>query len=194
MKLSPREVDHLTLSNAGLLAQRRLARGKKLSHPEAVALIAHVVVERARDGDYSVAELMDSSRRMLGVNNVMAGVGSMLHDVQVEATFPDGTKLVTVHSPINLDDGELENALYGSFLPVPDASKFHDKVDNSEAIVIPGYIWTSSDRSIELNPGKKAVLLQVKNTADRPIQVGSHYHFVECNPFLEFDRSIAYGR
>jgi len=193
MKLSPRELDHLKLAQAGLVAQRRLARGTKLSYPEAVALIAHVVVERARDGDSTVAELMDSSRRLLGVNNVMSEVAPLLHEVQVEATFPDGTKLVTVHSPINLDDGELEHALYGSFLPIPDKSVFaSSSKTEDETKTPPGHVWTSG--LITLNPGKEAVLLHVKNTADRPIQVGSHYHFVECNPYLEFDRSIAYGR
>ena len=125
----------------------------------------------------------------------MPEVASLLHEVQVEATFPDGTKLVTVHSPINLDDGELEMALYGSFLPVPDASKFQQNTSVSTSVcgvISPGYVWTSG--LITLNPGKEIVSLQVKNTADRPIQVGSHYHFVECNPYLEFDRSIAYGR
>ena len=105
MKLAPRELDHLVLSQAGALAQKRLARGKKLNYPEAVALIAHVVLERARDAStdssITVASLMDSSRRMLGIHNVMPEVPALLHEVQVEATFPDGTKLVTVHNPIN---------------------------------------------------------------------------------------------
>lgn len=99
MKLAPREQDHLILSQAGQLAQKRLARGKRLSYPEAVALIAHVVMEKARDGDSSVADLMDSARRLLGVNNLFPEVPSLLHEVQVECTFPDGTKLVTVHTP-----------------------------------------------------------------------------------------------
>jgi urease subunit gamma len=73
--------------------------GKRLSYPEAVALIAHVVMEKARDGDSTVADLMDSARRLLGFNNVLSEVPSLLHEVQVECTFPDGTKLVTVHSP-----------------------------------------------------------------------------------------------
>lgn len=193
MKLSPRELDHLTLSQVGLLAQRRLARGTKLSYPEAVALIAHVVVERARDGECSVADLMDSSRRLLGINNVMAQVPSLVHEVQVEATFPDGTKLVTVHSPINLDDGDLSLALYGSFLPVPEPSVFQkDSGDEADSTIPPGFVWTSGE--ITFNANKDAILLSVTNTADRPIQVGSHYHFVECNPYLKFDRALAYGR
>ena len=97
----------------------QILSGKRLSYPESVALIAHVVMERARDGDASVAQLMDSSRRLLGIWNVMPEVPALLHDVQVECTFPDGTKLVTVHSPITLDFGDLKSALYGSFLPIP---------------------------------------------------------------------------
>lgn len=196
MKLSPREVDHLKLSQVGLLAQHRLARGTRLSYPEAVALIAHVVMEQARDGRSTVAELMDSARRLLGVNNVMPEVASLVHEVQVEATFPDGTKLVTVHSPINLDDGELDMALYGSFLPVPDAAVFAttDTTTTFETELPPGFVWTLPQGTVTLNAGKDMVLLRVTNTADRPIQVGSHYHFVECNPYLEFDRAMAYGR
>ena len=98
---------------------------------------------------------------------------------------------VTVHSPVTLDDGELEQALYGSFLPVPDASAFVR--ETVEPKIPPGHVWTLPG-VVELNSGKETVLLEVTNTADRPIQVGSHYHFVECNPYLEFDREAAYGR
>lgn len=191
MKLSPREMDHLVLSQAGQLAQKRLARGKRLSYPEAVALIAHVVMERARDGDASVAQLMDSSRRLLGLNNVMQDVPGLLHEVQVEATFPDGTKLVTVHSPVTLDNGDLKMALYGSFLPVPKPTDFGPQV--TRKLVPIGYVF-SPPQTVTLNPGKEGILVSVTNTGDRPIQVGSHYHFVETNPYLEFDRKIAYGR
>jgi len=202
MKLAPREIDHLVLSQAGQLAQKRLARGKKLSYPESVALIAHVVMEQARDGDKSVAELMDSSRRLLGINNVMSEVPFLLHDVQVECTFPDGTKLVTVHSPITLDYGDLNMALYGSFLPVPSNDAFRPERALSSSSsgtiatsdVSPGYVFTVKDQQITLNPGKDVIILTVTNTGDRPIQVGSHYHFVETNPYLEFDRIKAYGR
>mmetsp|Transcript_7441 Transcript_7441/g.11326 ORF Transcript_7441/g.11326 Transcript_7441/m.11326 type:complete len:897 (+) Transcript_7441:97-2787(+) len=198
MKLAPREIDHLLLSQAGQLAQKRLARGKKLNYPEAVALIAHVVMEQARDGDQSVADLMSSSRKLLGVNNVMPEVPALLHEVQVECTFPDGTKLVTVHSPINLDNGDLKSALYGSFLDVPSSKLFApDKKSNSfvaKNVTPPGYIYTPAGETIVLNKGKQPVLLEVTNTGDRPIQVGSHYHFVETNPFLEFDRKVAFGR
>src|ERR1700682_5893505 len=101
MHLTPHELDKLTLHQAGVLAQKRLARGVRLNHPEAVALIATQVLEFVRDGR-SVAELMDLGRRLLGRADVMDRVGEMLTEVQVEGTFPDGTKLVTIHHPIAL--------------------------------------------------------------------------------------------
>src|SRR6476660_6201877 len=119
MHLSPREIDKLLLHNAGFLAQKRLARGVRLNYPESVALIATQLLEFIRDGR-SVAELMDLGRKFLGRRQVMAGVPEMIHDVQVEGTFQDGTKLVTVNHPIAAEDGDLSLALYGSFLPVPD--------------------------------------------------------------------------
>src|SRR3954469_4895833 len=118
MHLSPREIDKLLLHNAGFLAQKRLARGLRLNHPEAVALIAAQLLEFIRDGR-SVSELMNLGKRFLGRNQVMSGVPEMIYDVQVEGTFPDGTKLVTVHHPIAAEEGDMELALYGSFLPVP---------------------------------------------------------------------------
>lgn len=99
MELTPREKDKLLLFTAAQLAERRKARGLKLNYPEAVALISFEIIEGARDGR-SVAELMDYGRTLLGVDDVMEGIADMIHDVQVEATFPDGTKLVTVHNPI----------------------------------------------------------------------------------------------
>ena len=140
---------------------------------------------------------MDSSRRMLGINNVMQDVPGLVHEVQVEATFPDGTKLVTVHSPITLDNGDFKLALYGSFLPLPKQADFGPPM--LKKLVPIGYVFTPKDDSgnpetVVLNPGKDGILVSVTNTADRPIQVGSHYHFVETNPYLEFDRKIAYGR
>lgn len=99
MRLSPHEQERLLLSYAAELARRRQARGLKLNHPEAVALISDHVLEGARDGR-SVAELMSSGRTVLTRADVMVGVPEMIHDVQIEATFPDGTKLVTVHHPI----------------------------------------------------------------------------------------------
>ena len=99
MNLTPREKDKLLISMAAMVARRRLERGVKLNHPEAVALITDFVVEGARDG-HSVADLMQAGAKVLTREQVMEGVAEMIHDVQVEATFPDGTKLVTVHEPI----------------------------------------------------------------------------------------------
>lgn len=99
MELTPREKDKLLIFTAALLAERRKKRGVKLNYPEAVAFISAAVMEGARDGR-SVAELMDHGRTLLSREDVMDGVAEMIHDVQVEATFPDGTKLVTVHDPI----------------------------------------------------------------------------------------------
>ncbi|MBV9116672.1 MAG: urease subunit gamma [Acetobacteraceae bacterium] len=99
MNLTPREKDKLLIAMAAMVARRRLERGVKLNHPEAVALITDFVVEGARDGR-SVADLMEAGARVVSRAQVMEGVAEMVHDVQVEATFPDGTKLVTVHEPI----------------------------------------------------------------------------------------------
>jgi urease subunit gamma/beta len=177
------------LHQAGVLAQKRLARGRRLNYPEAVALIACQLLEMIRDGR-SVAELMDLGRQFLGRRQVMAGVAQMIAEVQVEGTFPDGTKLVTVHHPIAAEDGDLELALYGSFLPVPDLSLFGEMEDPAD---LPGSCITV-EGEITLNEGREVVTLDVTNRGDRPIQVGSHYHFVETNPQLSFDRGQAYGK
>ncbi|AQA17704.1 urease subunit gamma [Halioglobus japonicus] len=100
MELLPREKDKLLVFTAALLAERRLARGLKLNYPEAVALLTLEIMEGARDGK-TVAELMSYGREILTADQVMPGVADLIHEVQVEATFPDGTKLVTVHNPIN---------------------------------------------------------------------------------------------
>src|SRR6478752_258463 len=143
MNLTPREKDKLLVAMAAMVARRRLERGVKLNYPEAVALITDFVVEGARDGR-SVAELMD--------------------DVQVEATFPDGTKLVTVHEPIRGSAGRLKPG---------------------EVTTLPG--------DLILNEGRESLMLAVANTGDRPIQIGSHYHFFEANPALSFERERARG-
>src|SRR3954469_15404599 len=126
MHLAPRELDKLVLHGAGVLAQKRLARGLRLSYPEAVALIAPQLLELIRDGR-PVAELMDVGRQLLGRRQVMDGVPELVREVQVEGTFPDGTKLVTVHHPIVREHGDLELALYGSFLPVPPRERFAEE-------------------------------------------------------------------
>jgi urease subunit gamma len=99
MNLSPREKDKLLISMAAMVARRRLDRGVKLNHPEAIAIISDFILEGARDGR-SVAELMKAGAEVLTRDQVMLGIPEMIHDIQVEATFPDGTKLVTVHQPI----------------------------------------------------------------------------------------------
>jgi urease subunit gamma/beta len=190
MHLSPREIEKLMLHNVGFLAQKRLARGIRLNQPETVALIASQILEFIRDGR-SVAELMDLGRQLLGHRQVQAGIPELLHDVQVEGTFPDGTKLVTVHSPVASEDGDLSLALYGSFLPVPDLSVF-DTASEAKAAIAGECI--PADGELILNEGRDVNELEVTNLGDRPVQVGSHYHFVETNSSLQFDRGAAYGK
>jgi urease subunit gamma/beta len=190
MHLTPQELDRLVLHQAGFLAQQRLARGLRLNHPEAVALIATQVLEFIRDGR-SVAELMDLGRLLLGRADVMEGVPDMIAEVQVEGTFPDGTKLVTIHHPIVAEHGDLELALYGSFLPVPARAA----QIGEPPVPAPDGVGTidAMEGDLELNAGRETVTLRVTNTGDRPIQVGSHYHFIEVNRALVFDRGLAYG-
>ena len=164
MELSPREKDKLLIFTAALLAERRKARGLKLNYPEAVAFISAAIMEGARDGR-SVAELMDYGRTLLSGDDVMEGVADMIHDVQVEATFPDGTKLVTVHERI---------------IAATPASGKAGAVE-----VEPG--------ELELNQGRDVFEIEVANTGDRPIQVGSHYHFYETNAALQFERAPTRG-
>jgi len=165
MDLLPREKDKLLLFAAGLLAERRKARGLKLNYPEAVAYISSAILEGVRDGR-TVAELMTFGTQLLGPDDVMEGVAELIPEVQVEATFPDGTKLVTVHQPIQ-------------------ASK-----------LIPGEVMPASGDivlDIVINDGRATVTIEVANTGDRPIQVGSHYHFFETNSALRFEREKARG-
>lgn len=162
MRLTPRETDKLLLHLAGQLAKERKARGLKLNYPEAIAYISAELLELARDGK-SVTELMSMGTQMLTSEDVMDGVPEMIHEIQLEATFPDGTKLVTVHDPI-CANGKL----------------------------IPGEILTQPGE-IVLNAGKDTAQIVVSNTADRPIQVGSHFHFFEVNKALKFNRALAYG-
>ena len=190
MHLTPHELDKLALHQAGHLAQKRLARGLRLNYPEAVALISTQVMEFIRDGR-TVAELMDLGRQLLGRADVMDHVPEMIVEVQVEGTFPDGSKLVTVHHPIAAEHGNMELALYGSFLPMPKAGEH--VVSGCSRTVNPGEIF-AADGDILLNEGREPVQVTVTNRGDRPIQVGSHYHFAQTNRALEFDRTVAAGR
>ncbi|NVJ08822.1 urease subunit gamma [Myxococcus sp. AM001] len=189
MHLSPRDVDKLLLHQAGFLAQKRLARGVRLNYPEAVALIATQLLEFIRDGR-GVAELMDLGRQLLGRAQVMDGVPEMLAEVQVEGTFPDGSKLVTVHHPVVAEHGDLALALYGSFLPVPPLERFGAA---TQAEGRPGEVRVRPG-DVVLNEGRDTVTVSVTHRGDRPIQVGSHYPFFETNRALVFDRARAYGR
>ncbi len=167
MLLTPTEMERLVIFCAAELSRKRRARGLKLNHPEAVALIADEILEGAREGR-SVAELIGFGATILTTDDVLPGVAVLIPVLQVEATFPDGTKLVTVHEPIR---------------PGRTAS---------ESAVRPGEIMTP-DEQIELNAGRKRTSLKILNTGDRPVQVGSHYHFFEVNRFLDFNRATAFG-
>ena len=169
MHLTPREREKLLIVVAADLARRRQARGLKLNYPEAVAIITYEIIEGARDGR-SVAELMSYGTTILKSADVMAGVPEMIHEVQVEATFPDGTKLVSVHDPIRAAVG----------------------VDAGEAGARPGEVILN-DEPVVINEGREAITVDVKNTGDRPVQVGSHFHFAEVNSALEFDRDATVG-
>ncbi|KAK4892033.1 Urease [Elasticomyces elasticus] len=200
MQLCPKEIDKLVISQVGFLAQRRLARGVRLNHTEALALIASVLHELIRDGEHSVADLMSLGTTLLGRRHVLPSVPHTLTEMMVEGTFRMGTYLVTVHNPISGDDGNLERALYGSFLPVPSQDKFpwppKEGLDAyTDETKMPGAIVAVKGDSgrIVLSEGRKRIKLKVTSKGDRPIQVGSHYHFIEVNPKLEFDRIRSRG-
>lgn len=167
MLLTPHEQERLLLYAAAGVARARKDRGLLLNYPEAVAVLTSWVLEAARDGR-RVADLMEDGRHVLDRGDVMIGVPEMLFEVQVEATFPDGTKLVTLHHPIS--DGES---------PTDDP-------------MVPGEI-AGPDDPVEINAGRPVLTLRVENGGDRPVQIGSHYHFFEANPALIFDRDQALG-
>ncbi|MDO6803436.1 urease subunit gamma [Wenyingzhuangia sp. 1_MG-2023] len=187
MHLSPKEIDKLMLHNAGFLAQKRYARGILLNYPETIALISTQLLEFIREG-VSVVELMDRGKKILGCDDVMPGVEKMIHDVQIEGTFPDGTKLVTVHEPICDENLNNDWALYGSGLQKTGKSIKIDNVIDAN----PGAIKVG-EGVILLNENRKTIELHVTNTGDRPIQVGSHYNFIDVNLALEFDRAASIG-
>ena len=188
MQLVPRELDKLVVSQLGLLAQRRLARGVQLNHGEAVvspsrmcvgdvgadrnqALLANTLHELIRDGRHSVADLMSLGKTMLGRRHVLPSVVSTLTTVQVEGTFPTGTYLVTVDHPICSDDGDLERALYGSFLPVPSKEMFPlAAAEEYGPTKMPGAVVPVKGRVV-MNKGRKRRQLRVVSKGDRPIQV-----------------------
>ncbi|RDU66215.1 Urease subunit alpha [Helicobacter didelphidarum] len=164
MKLTPRELDKLMLHYAGALAKSRKERGIKLNYVESIALISMEIMELAREGKHSVAELMQYGREILKPDDVMDGVAGLVAEVQVEALFPDGTKLVTVHNPIQ-----------------------------QNSALIPGEIILQEE-DIILNQDRESIAIKVTNKGDRPIQVGSHFHFFEVNKKLVFDREQAFGK
>lgn len=183
MRLTPREIEKLWLHQAGFVAQKRYARGLKLNYPETIALISTQILELIREG-YSVAELMNLGKQILSVDDVMEGVPAMIHDIQVEGTFPDGTKLVTVHHPVCQQSLNNHWALYGSGLVKGNATVFVDNVTNPS----PG-ASIIDDSTIEINAGRNTKTIRVINQGDRPIQVGSHYPMAETNQSLRFDRA-----
>jgi urease subunit gamma/beta len=167
MHLTLREQERLMIHVAADVARRRQSRGLKLNYPEAVAVLTAEVLEAARDGK-SVASIMSFGTTILSADDLMDGVARMIHEVQVEATFPDGTKLVTLHDPIAASPGGDQSGIKaGEYL--------------------------LDDGDITLNVNRHTALIVVRNTGDRPVQVGSHYHFFEVNRALEFDRDKAYG-
>ena len=167
MLLTPTEMERLTIFTAAELSRRRRAKGLKLNYPEAVAIITDEILEGAREGR-SVADLIGWGSTILTSDDVLPGIPAMMTIIQVEGVFPDGTKLVTVHEPIR---------------PAPGS------VEDTER---PGAI-TARDGEIDLNAGRRTATLTAVNTGDRPIQIGSHYHFFEVNKALDFDRAAAFG-
>lgn len=167
MLLTPTELERLTIYTAAELARKRRAKGLLLNYPEAVAIITDEILEGAREGR-SVAEMMSIGSQILTQAEVMPGVAAMLPMLQVEGTFRDGTKLVTVHEPLRPATGA--------------------QADTVE----PGGI-IAQEGEIELNAGRPRLTLKVVNTGDRPVQIGSHYHFFEVNKALDFDREQAFG-
>ncbi|KAF8501372.1 urease [Russula emetica] len=194
MRLPPREHEKVALHQLGFLAQSRLARGLRLNQAEATALIASQLQERIRDGVHSVADLMQHGKNLLGRRHVLPSVPALLHEVQVEGTFHDGVFLVTVHDPIASEDGDIAAALSGSFFPIPSNDLFpmqDPSLYSREKL--PGAIIARKE-DIVINKGRERVRLRVTNTGDRPVQIGSHYHFIEANAALSFDRGRAYGK
>ncbi|MFF7858860.1 urease subunit gamma [Streptomyces sp. NPDC007904] len=169
MHLTPHEQERLLVHVAADVARRRRERGLQLNYPETMALLTAHVYEEARAGA-TVDSVMESGRRLLRRGEVMDGVPEMIDNVQVEATFPDGTKLVTIHDPFDAAATEVDVRPGGLDL-LPDEDE-HRVAFNESAAPVP---------------------LVVSNPTDRPIQVGSHFHFAEANEGLDFHRRAAHG-
>lgn len=172
MRLFPREIDRLLLHQAASLAQARRQKGLRLTEPEARALIADSICEGARQGG-GVADMVAMASALLTEDDLMDGVAERIDVVMVEAFFPDGQKLVCVRDPIG---------------PSKDAASL--SVHHSPQTE-PRWRFASDPLIVNLN--RSTLRLRVESTADRPIQIGSHYHFFEVNPALRFDRVAAYG-
>ena len=167
MNLTPTELERLNIFMAAQLAREHKLRGIKLSHPEALAYICDELLMSAREGR-SLKDVMGYGAEILSADDVMPGVAELIPVIHVEAMFPDGAKLITVHQPIR-----------------PGKRKAEARRRAGEIITPEG--------EIELNAGRRRAEVSVTNTGDRPVQVGSHFHFFEVNRALEFDRAGTFG-
>ncbi|CAF1081980.1 unnamed protein product [Adineta ricciae] len=192
MRLTEREFENLKISYAGSLAQKRLARGLRLNYPEAVALISTQCLEFIRDGKSSLTDIQQQAKKILGKSMVLNGVSQMIKEINLEATFPDGVKVMTVRNPICNDTGDLELAFYGSFLPVPSPDLFQ-KENDTETGPHPGEMFLKDNQPIIINADRDSIYITVTNESSELISIGSHFHFIEANRHLAFDRTLAYG-
>jgi urease subunit gamma/beta len=166
LHLSPKEIDRLLLFLSAELARRRRSKGLRLNYPEARALIADEVAEGAREGR-NVSELVELGAALLTTDDVLPGVAKLVGTVQVEGFFEDGQKLITILDPIRPGIERVDGAEPGELIP--------------------------AEGDIELSAGRETAGVTVLNTADRPVQIGSHFHFFEVNRALVFDRRAAFG-
>lgn len=164
MYLTHQEKEKMLLLFVAIVAKNRKEKGLKLSYPESVAYLSGHVIEGAREGK-TVQKLIEECNQLLTSDDVMPGVSELIAELQVEAMFTDGTKLVSLNNPI--------------------------PTSNSEHLIPGAYEFASDD--IVLSSGRKRIQIEVINTADRPVQVGSHFHFYEVNPALDFDREKTKG-
>ena len=167
MNLTPTEQERLTIFTAAQLAREHRKRGIALSHPEAIAYICDELLYCARQGK-ALKDVMGLGSQLLSTDDVLPGVAELIPVVHVEAMFPDGTKLVTVHEPIRAGAKEQPARVQAGEVVTPDGD-------------------------IELNAGRRTLTLKATNSGDRPVQVGSHFHFFEVNKALDFDRQAAFG-